>query len=66
MQDNCLEYVLKDIGALYTKTNKIEADVTEIKQMLLTRRSQPCIRTISTRFKQKTSVSLLPKFPLKL
>ncbi len=40
LQDNCLEDVLKevnkDIGALYSKTNKIEADLKEIKQILLT------------------------------
>lgn len=67
-QDNCFEDVWKevnkDIGALYTKTNKIEADLKEIKQILLARPSQHCIRTISSRFKQKTSFSLLPKLPL--
>lgn len=68
-QSNCLEDVLqevnKDIGALYAKTNKVEADLKEIKQILLSRRDQHCIRTVSSRFKQKMSVSLLPKTPLK-
>lgn len=68
LEDNCLEDVLKevnkDIGALYSKTDKIEADLKEIKQILLTRPSQHCIRTVSSRFKQKTSYALLPKLPL--
>lgn len=69
LQGDCLEDVLKevnkDIGALYSKTNKIESDLKQIKKILLTRPSQQCIRTISSRFKQKTSFSLLPKLPLK-
>lgn len=68
LEDNCLEDVLKeinkDIGSLYSKYNKIGADLKEIKQILLTRPSQHCIRTVSSRFKQKTSYALLPKLPL--
>lgn len=55
----------KDIGALYLKTNKIEADLKEIKEMLKSRPpQQQCIRSISSRLKQKSAFSLLQKLPL--
>lgn len=64
-KETCVESVLKafnkDIGALYSKTDKIEDDLKEIKEILLSRPPQQCIRSISTRFKQKSAFSLLPK-----
>lgn len=69
LEENYIEGVLKDfskdIGLLYSKTNRIESDLKEIKDMLKARQPKNCIRTISSRFKQKSAFSLLPKFPLK-
>lgn len=66
---NCLDGILKgfnkDIGALYTKTNSIESELKEIKRLLKSRPTQHCAyRSLSSQFKENSTISLLPKFPL--
>lgn len=65
---DCVESVLKglnkDIGQLYSKSDKIEKDVKELKKLLLARQSRTCIRAVSSRLKLQLAFHLLPKFPL--
>lgn len=69
LSGDCLDGILsgfnKDIGTLYSKTDRIESDVKEIRRLLEVQQNKPCsYRSLSSRLKEESATSLLPKIPL--